>query len=155
MPVKVTLAYGKNFHFFHEALNHNEVYLELEDAVFEVGYRRIMIAIPIDTWETIRGLAAIRLDLLNALDEELGRLVEKAVDDRIAEYEKIKKSDTEKAELLRFNNSVIFGAVDETREQQLLKGLEFYKTERERQREIVSRMAQHKIVNIDSIPPEG
>jgi hypothetical protein len=150
MPAKVTLAYGKNFHFFHEALDANQVYLELEDAVFEVGYRRIMISIPIDIWETIRSLGAASLNLVNVSDDELTRLVEREVDDRISGYEKIRKSDPEKAELLRFNNSVVFGAADEAREHQVLKGLEYYRMERGRQREVVSRMAQHKIVTIDS-----
>jgi hypothetical protein len=154
MPVKVTLAYGKNFHFFHEALDANQVYLELEDAVFEVGYRRIMISIPIDIWETIRGLGGASLDLMNASDEELAQLVEKAVNSRIAEYERVRKSDPEKAELLRFSNSIIYGPADETREHQMLKGLEYHRTERGRQREVVSRMAQHKIVNIDSTVTE-
>lgn len=154
MPVKITLAYGKNFHFFHEALDANQVYLELEDAVFEVGYRRIMISIPIDIWETIRGLGAASLNLVNASDDELMRLVEREVDDRISGYGKIRKSDPEKAELLRFNNSVVFGAADEAREQQVFKGLEYYRMERGRQREVVSRMAQHKIVTIDSTSSE-
>jgi hypothetical protein len=154
MPVKVTLAYGKNFHFFHEALDANQVYLELEDTVFEVGYRRIMISIPIDIWETIRRLGGAGLDLVNTSNEELAQLVEGAVHRRIAEYERVKKSEPEKAELLRFSNSVIFGAADEAREQQIMKGLEYHRTERERQREVISRMAQHKIVAIEATPPE-
>ena len=63
--MKTTLAYGKNFHFYQEALNNNYIYLELEDIPYDVGYRRIMIALPIDIWETIRGLGAARLDLVN------------------------------------------------------------------------------------------
>jgi hypothetical protein len=154
MPIKVTLAYGKNFHFFYEALDANQVYLELEDVAFEVGYRRIMISIPIDIWETIRGLGDASLELVNASDEELARLVEGSVDGRIAEYERLRESQPEKAELLRFNNSMMFGAADEAREQQMLKGLQYYRVERERQREVVTRMAQHKIVSIDSINPD-
>jgi hypothetical protein len=138
MPVKVTLAYGKNFHFFHEALDANQVYLELEDAVFEIGYRRIMISIPIDIWETIRNLGAASLDLINASDEDLARIVDKAITDRITEYERVRKLEPDKGELLRFNNYVIFGTADEAREQQFMKGLEYYRMERGRQREVVS-----------------
>jgi len=44
MSLKATLAYGKNFHFYHEALDNNHVYLELEDVSYDVGYRRVMKA---------------------------------------------------------------------------------------------------------------
>jgi hypothetical protein len=154
MAVKATLAYGKNFHFYQEALDNNFVYLELEDAPYDIGYRRIMIAIPIDVWETIRGLGAAHLDLVNTSDEDLIALVNHQVDERIAQYEQSRGSNSEKDALLRFSNSAIFGAADEAREQQIMKGIDYYKTERERQRQIVSRMAQHKIIEVGSNPPE-
>lgn len=150
MTIKATLAYGRNFHFYHEALDNNHVYLELEDVSYDVGYRRVMIAIPIDVWEVIRALGAAKFDLINASDEELGHLVEALVDARIAEYERIKLSDPEQATRLRFSNVVEFGAADKPREQQLFKGVEYYRTERDRQREVNLRISQHKVVDIDS-----
>ena len=150
MTVKATLAYGKSFHFYHEALDNNHVYLELEDVSYDAGYRRIMVAIPIDVWEAIRGLGAAKLDLINATDEELSRQVEKLINARILEYERVKRSDPDQAARLRFANSAEFGAADEPREQQVLKGIQSYKTERERQREVSIRISQHKIVDINS-----
>jgi hypothetical protein len=148
MTVKTTLAYGKNFHFYQEALNNNFVYLELEDVPYDIGYRRIMVAIPIDIWVTIRSLGEAQLDLINLSDSELMELTTKQVGVRIAEYEKLRSSNPEKAELLRFKNSLIFGSADEEREVQIKRGLEYFMTERERQRQIVTRMAQHKIIDI-------
>lgn len=148
MTVKATLAYGKNFHFYHEALDDNHVYLELEDAPFDAGYKRVMIAIPIDIWETIRDLGAANLNLVSASDEELARTVEEQVGKRIEEYANLRTSSEDEADMLRFNNSVVFGAADDARDQQVRRGIAYYKTERERQREVANRMAQHKIISI-------
>lgn len=148
MGVRTTLAYGRNFHFYLQAHENNYVYLELEDVPYEVGYRRVMIAIPVDVWETLRGLAATQLDLVSASDAELIEVVTLKIDERIAEYEKARSSDPETAELVRFKNSVMFGTADMPREDQVERGIQYYKLERERQRAIVARMAQHKVIEI-------
>jgi hypothetical protein len=150
MTVKATLAYGKSFHFYHEALDNNYVYLELEDVPCEVWYRRVMVAIPIDIWEVIRGLGAAKLELINASEEDIFNIVGEAVDKRIAEYERIRSLNREESERLSFGNSIAFGAADTPREQQMVRGIEYYKTEQERQREVVRRMAQHRILEINS-----
>lgn len=151
MPPKVTIAYGKNFHFYREAQEHNYVYLELEDAPYEVGYLRIMIAVPVDIWETIRSLGATQLDLVNATDADLIHQVSSRVDERISEYGKARSSGRGKAEELRLKDSLIFGVADDPREDQVARGVQSYKVERERQRTIVARMAQHKIIEIDAV----
>ena len=150
MTVKATLAYGNSFHFYHDALDNNHVYLELEDVPYEVGYRRVLVAIPIDVWEVVRGLGAAKLDLVNASDEDIAGMVARAVDERMAEYERVQFSDREEAERLRFNDSLVFGAADTSRERQVMRGIEYYNTERERQREVAARIAQHKVLDIDS-----
>ncbi len=150
MTIKATLAYGKNFHFYHEALDNNHVYLELEDITYDVGYRRVMVAIPIDVWEVIRDLGAVRLELIDASDEELLALTEEKVNSRIMSYEKLAASDEEKARWLRFSDATKFGPADAPREQQLTRGIEYYRTEQARQREVATRMAQHQVVEINS-----
>lgn len=150
MPPKVTIAYGKNFHFYREAHEDNYIYLELEDAPYEVGYLRVMVAVPVDIWETIRRLGATQLDLVNLTDADLINQVMSRVDERIAEYERTRSSSREKAEELRLKGSLIFGAADDPREDQVARGVQSYKVERERQRAIVARMAQHKIIEINT-----
>jgi hypothetical protein len=150
MPPKVTIAYGKSFHFFREAHESNYVYLELEDTPYEVGYRRVMIAIPVDVWETIRGLAPLSFDLVNASDADLIEMVERRVSERAKRYEKARLSSPEEADLIRFDNSTAFGPADDPNEEQIARGIYHYKTERERQRTIVIRMSQHKIIEINA-----
>ena len=43
MSTKATLAYGKNFHFYHEVMDDDHVYLELDTTQFEAGYGRVMV----------------------------------------------------------------------------------------------------------------
>lgn len=148
MTVRTTLAYGRNFHFYLHAHENNYVYLELEDVPYEVGYRRVMIALPVDVWETLRGLAATQFDLVNASDAQLIELVTLKVDDRVSEYKRVQSTGPEKADEARFKNSIMFGPADATREEQVERGLQYYRMERERQRSIVARMAQHKIIEI-------
>lgn len=154
MTVKATLAYGKNFHFYHEGLDNNHVYLELEEVSYDAGYRRLMVAIPIDIWEVIRGLGAANLDLVDASDEELIKTVEGKVAERLALYEETKASSPEEARWLKFSDSAVFGPMDAPQEQQITKGIEYYRTERERQREISIRIRQHKIMDINTTNPE-
>lgn len=150
MTIKATLAYGKSFHFYHEALDNNHVYLEIEDVPYEAGYRRLMVAIPIDVWEVIRALGAAKLDLVNASDNELISMVERMVEERMTGYESARMSAPDSAEWLKFSNSAVFGSMDKPQEQQVIRGIEYYKTERERQREVAARIAQHKVIDIDT-----
>lgn len=139
MSTKSTIAHGRGFHFYHEALDEDGVYLELEDVEFEAGYRRVMVKIPVDVWEVIRHTAPARLDLVNTSDEELRQTVELQVDERIAEYERA-QGDTQREALVG-----LFGRADEPREEQVRQGLEYYTRERERQRQVVARMKEHHI----------
>jgi hypothetical protein len=75
-------------------------------------------------------------------------LVERKVSRRIAQFAKVKSSNPDKAELLRFNDSLIFGAADSERDHQIMKGIEYLRVERERQRGVAARISQHKIINI-------
>ena len=54
MSTKSTIAHGRNFHFYHEALDEDYVYLELEGTKFEASYNRVMVPIPVHVWEVIR-----------------------------------------------------------------------------------------------------
>ena len=61
MSTKSTIAHGRNFHFYHEALDEDYVYLELEGTKFEASYDRVMMPIPIHVWEVIRRYPGIDL----------------------------------------------------------------------------------------------
>jgi hypothetical protein len=136
MSTKSTIAHSNNFHFYHECFDDNHVYLELEGMEFEAGYNRVMVSIPIHIWETIRHLGAARLDLVNYSDEDLLAMVEAKVDERIAEYQEALRTNPNVAGWIRFSGSLLYGGADKPREEQIKSGMDFYRRERQRQREV-------------------
>src|SRR5262245_10257929 len=87
MSTKSTIAHGRNFHLYHEALDEDYVYLELEGTKFEASYNRVMIPIPVHVWEVIRRYPGIDLKYADRTDAEIRRYVEQEVDERLKMYE--------------------------------------------------------------------
>ena len=69
MSTKSTIAYGSTFHLYHEALDENHVYLELEQVEFEASYNRVMVPIPVHIWEVIRQYPGIDLSWAEKSDQ--------------------------------------------------------------------------------------
>jgi hypothetical protein len=110
MSTKSTIAYGRNFHLYHEALDEDYVYLELEGTKFEASNNRVMVSIPVHVWEVIRRYPGIDLK-----DEAAG--------------ERSKG-------LVSLSGSLAFGAADQPRDQQIAAGVEYFTKVREHQRQI-------------------
>jgi hypothetical protein len=91
MSTKSTIAYGRNFHLYHEALDEDYVYLELEGAKFEASYNRAMVPIPVHIWEVIRRYAGIDLKYADKTDAEIRQYVEQEVNERLEQYEQANK----------------------------------------------------------------
>lgn len=125
MSTKSTIAHGRDFHFYHEALDEDNVYLEIENVEFEASYRRVMVRIPVDIWEVIRRTGAACLDLVNSSDEELRQMVERQVDKRLAEYERA-RGDSRREALISLCGTLVFGSAHEPREEQIRHGLDYY-----------------------------
>lgn len=142
MSTKSTIAYGDNFHFYHEALDDDHVYLELEGSEFEVGNNRVMVSIPIHIWETIRSLGGARLELVNHTDEDLVAMVEADVDDRIARHEELLRKNPDRAGLASLCGLFVYGGADDPRQEQIKSGMEHYRRERERQRTVQAAITQ-------------
>lgn len=136
MSTKATIAHGDNFHFYHEVLDDDHVYLEMHTTQFEAGYGRVMIPIPIHIWEVIRHLGGARLDLVEKTDEELLAMVEGDVDERTAEYQEALREHPDRAGLFRFAGSMVYGGAEEPREEQVAGGMEYFRGERQRQWEV-------------------
>lgn len=141
MSTKSTIAHGENFHFYHEALDDEYVYLELETTHFEAGYGRVMLPIPIHIWEAIRHLGGAQLDLADKQDDELLAMVESEVDQRITEYQEAMRETPNRAGFARISGCFVFGIADLPRVDQLHKGMEYFRHKRQRQREVRSLIA--------------
>ena len=87
MSTKITIAHGRNFHLYQEALDEDNVHLELEGIKFEASYNRVMVPIPVHVWEVIRRYPGIDLKYADRTDTEIRRYVEQEVDERVKLYE--------------------------------------------------------------------
>ena len=133
MSTKSTIAYGRNFHLYHEARDEDYVYLELEGTKFEASYNRVMVPIPVHVWEVIRRYPGIDLKYAEKTDAELRQHVEQEVDERLKLYE---EADERSKGLASLSGCLVFGTADQPRHQQIAAGVEYFTKVREHQRQI-------------------
>ena len=87
MSTKATIAHGPNFHLYHEVMDEDHVYLEVESTQFEAGYGRVMVPIPVHVWEVIRQHPGVDLQLADKTDAQLREHVEAALDDSLRRHQ--------------------------------------------------------------------
>jgi hypothetical protein len=133
MSTKSTIAYGRNFHLYHEALDEDYVYLELEGRRFEASYNRVMVPIPVHVWEVIRRYPGIDFKYADKTDAEIRRYVEQEVDERLERYEKVGQKSKG---LVSLSGALVFGTADQPRDRQIAAGVEYFAKVREHQRQI-------------------
>lgn len=133
MSTKATIAYGPNFHFYHEVLDEKTVYLELEGVPFEAAYNRVMVPIPVHIWEVIRRYSGVDLSFAEKTDDELREYVERKVDERIVE---LRRADEKAKGLIAIWGIIPFGRADDRREEQIERGLAYFTEKRTHQRQI-------------------
>ena len=139
MSTKATIAYGPNFHLYHEVLDEDYVYLELEGVQFEASYNRVMVPIPIHIWEVIRHYPGIDLAFAEKTDDEIHHYVEQKVDERLKEY---RDADPRAKGLIALAGSLCYGTADAPREQQIEAGMAYFTQVREHQRQIARAIAE-------------
>ena len=140
MSTKCTIAYGKNFHFYHEVLDDNFVYLQLEGVQFEASYNQVTVTIPVHIWEVIRQYEGIDLSWAERTDEEIKDHVEKEVDARIKKYQEA-ENESEK-NMISLCGSLTFGRADEPRQEQIKRGIEEYLGLKKHQQQVKKAIQQ-------------
>ena len=133
MSTKITIAHGRNFHLYQEALDEDYVHLELEGIKFEASYNRVMVPIPVHVWEVIRRYPGIDLKYADRTDTEIRRYVEQEVDERVKLHE---EADERSKGLVSLSGSLVFGTAVQPRDQQIAAGVEYFTKVREHQRQI-------------------
>jgi len=144
LSTKATIAYGPNFHLYHELMDEDYVYLELEGVQFEASYQRVMVPIPVHIWEVIRRYAGIDLSFAGQTDDELRRYVERQVDKRIT---RCGEPAQENGPLISLIGSVAYGSADLPRDQQVEEGMRHFTRVREHQRQIARAIAELERTN--------
>ncbi len=133
MSTKSSIAHGTNFHLYHEVLDEDYVYLELEGVQFEASYNRVMVPIPVHIWEFIRQYPGVDLDWAEKADDEIRKHVEHEVDERLKQYEEV---DRDRKGLVSLLGSMVYGGADQQREKQVAAGIDYFTRLREHQRQI-------------------
>lgn len=138
MSTKATIVYGPSVHFYHEALDDDYVYLELEGVPFEASYNRVMVPIPIHVWEVIRRYPGIDLAFADKTDDELRQYVERQVDERIQAFREAESGNG----VTRLAGSLAYGTADLPRETQIEAGMQHFLQVRDHQRRIAQAIAE-------------
>ena len=133
MSTKSSIAYGVNFHLYHEVFDEDLVYLELEGVQFEASYNRVLVPIPVHIWEFIRQYPGVDLGWVDKTDAEIAEHVEYEVDQRL---ERLKEAESGKSGLIRIFGSMVYGKADEPREKQIESGVLHFTKLRQHQQEI-------------------
>ncbi|MGZ4960829.1 MAG: hypothetical protein ACXV7J_16435 [Methylomonas sp.] len=140
MSTKSSIAYGPNFHFYHEAFEQDAVYLELDRAFFDASPDKVTVAIPVVVWEVIRQYGGADLSWATKSDEEIRQWVENEVDERIARN----LVDSPSLALLRTMGAMTFGPASDAREAQIESGLAYGFEKRDQQRDLLARIDELK-----------
>ena len=144
MSTRSTLAHGPNFHLYHDLIDRDHVYLEIEGAKVEIDYGRTTVPIPMHIWEVIRRYQGIDLQLADKTDDELRQYVEQELDARLAWYGQIEERAKRMAALA---GSLSWGAADQQRGVQLTRGMEYFTHLREHQRQVQQAIAELEQAN--------
>lgn len=135
MSTKSTIAHGANFHFYTDAFDLENVYLQLDGARFEASNEHCTIAIPIAIWEVLRQNSAVDLSFADITDRELLAIVEKTVQERIDKFALANESEKPVVKLAQF---FVYGSAEDLKDTQISSGMDHYRKLRERQLKIRS-----------------
>jgi hypothetical protein len=138
MSTKATIAYGPTFHFYHEALDDNYVYLELEQVAFEASYNRVMVPIPVHIWEVIRQYPGLDLSWADKSDQDILESVSQAVDDRIQQFAEA----GDRKEFVSLCGGLVYGKADDSRADQIQRGMAYYQTLRAHQQQVIAAIEE-------------
>lgn len=139
MSTKATIVYGPGVHFYHEVLDDDYVYLELEAVPFEASYNRVVVPIPLHVWEVIRHYPGLDLAFADKGDDELRQYVEQRVDERIQAF---REAEADGKGISRVAGALAYGTADLPREQQLEAGMQHFLKMRDHQRQIAQAIAE-------------
>ena len=134
MSTKGSLAYGKRFHLYEEALESGHIYLELQDVSFEATNDRVTVAIPAPIWECIRRFSFANTSLADFTDDMIQEKVEKEV------RECIKRQGAPQSKIQSLMGLLPYGSIEQSEKEQIAHGLSYYQEIRDRQRLLQAEM---------------
>jgi hypothetical protein len=142
MSTKSTLAHGDNFHFYKDYCdNDDSVNLQITSNCSCKHSHHINI--PPEIWECIRQVPAINFEFIDKTDDDILKLVEEEVDERLKDYNAA-TTEREKAFCALFA-SAIYGDPDDPRDTQIQEGVSYYTNKRNKELQIKEKMKEFKV----------
>jgi len=141
MSTKSTLAHGETFHLYSEVGDDYSVFLEIdfdELTDFSVTTDAIKLGIPADIWKIISAYPGNDLDWANKSISEINQYVTEVVDGRLKSY----KENNDK--MVALSGLLVFGDIQDTREEQISRGVDYYIKKREEEIKILNKYNKHK-----------
>lgn len=141
MSTKCTVAHDDDFHFYTDCFDDDHVYLEMEKCEFTASQDGVTVRIPLRIWEVIRHYSLARTDLADKSDEQITSMVEVEVRKRVEIWRQHQETHPGKGSLLAAAGAWVYGDVTSPPEQQVAKGVAYYKLERDRQQAMLAAIA--------------
>ena len=94
----------------------------------------------------------MEFNLINKEDEDLLAMIESNVDQRLAMYQESLRTTPARAKFVGLIGFALYGGANTPRKTQIRHGMEYFQRERQRQREIMARIA---ILQKDNPPSAG
>jgi hypothetical protein len=150
MSTKVTLAFDENertFSLYQDhadgEMKHDYVYLEVLHCG-GCGHAQT-VRIPADVWECIRQVPSDDFSMVDLTDDEIRARVKGEVDDRIKGF---REASTDRGRALAgLWGCGVYGDVEDPRDVQVLRGIENWIADRERQKGILRRASSFTIIS--------
>ena len=147
MSTKCSVAYGPDFHLYHEVFDDDHIYLQLEGVPYEASSRHVMVTIPMHIWEVIRRRGEADLSYAEKTDPEIQVEVEEWVDERLARYHEAQ--DSRAQGIVSLGGCLVLGMAGEPREEQIARGVAYYQRMREQQQQLKKAIEELEQVNKD------
>lgn len=128
MSTKSSIAYGPDFHLYHEMMEDGAVYLQIEGQAFEASPGEVTVRIPIAVWEHIRQFKGFHPEHHTLSDTQILDKVTAEVDHRIQRYQ---EADDRGRGWINLEGWLVYGEATAPRDQQIQDGVEYITRRRE------------------------
>lgn len=141
MSTKCSIAHGTGFHLYNEVFDEKHVFLQLENANFEVTPDRVMVKLPLHVWEYIRSFPGADLSYADVSDEQIHQAAVHAVDSRLAKAAEAAEANSDRMRnLVEVGSSFVMGDIALPREEQIANYVAHHQRLRAQQREVLAQV---------------
>lgn len=140
MSTKQSLLWHYDFELYRDYLDEGFVWIAVRGAEFEASSSEVRVKLPAAVWEVLRRAPGVELDSIDLTEEQIAQQVQTAVDQRLRDHDDERKSP--KMQIVAFSDVAAFGSIEGSREEQVAKGIAYYRAQRERQRRIATEIAE-------------